>query len=579
VIILLGYFPRIYDDELIYSILARYYIQSPHLGIRGGLFDLFKDSRAVLIPDFPSNLAVLFKQLSLFNFIELEQFIFTHTPLRYFTTFIEESQCNIIINEIKYQKSKNVQMLTGLVANSIKELKFFKYCPICLENDLESNGESFWRVSHQLPGVLFCSEHQSLLLDSTVIFRYSNAQLLTPTRVTCKSSENTNKFSAYETDLLIKVSIESKKLLLNKSIINVSSLTQKYKEFLREKGYLTFKGNVKQRELYSDFISFYGLNMLDTLQSIPTSEEGSCWLKSITRKHRKSFHPLRHILFLIFLEKEISDLTTSEYNGPFGKGPFPCLNRAANHYKKLVVSNLSIKRCTDTGLPLGIFACTCGFQYTRIGPDKSGEDKFHFRYVRSYGEVWKNKLIDYIDNKKYSFRKTARILEVDVGTIIKYYRMPNKEINESTFKLGADLVRERYRLSWIGTKQENPHWSKTQLRRANSNVYIWLYRNDKNWLNNNSPTKFKHSTKNLRVDWNQRDQELLFLIKKLLLTIDKRKRPNRITKRFLGVSIGKLSWIEKWLGKLPLTKIFIESFSESPYEYREKLVLWKKSLN
>jgi hypothetical protein len=146
-------------------------------------------------------------------------------------------------------------------------------------------------------------------------------------------------------------------------------------------------GNVKQRDLYADFVSFYGLKILSVFQSIPTSEESTCWLKSIARKHRKSFHPLRHILFLIFLGKKVTDLDTLDYFGPFGKGPFPCLNPAANHYKKLVVSQHSVKRCTDTGYPIGVFTCKCGFEYTRLGPDKKEEDKYIYRYVRCYGGV------------------------------------------------------------------------------------------------------------------------------------------------------------------------------------------------
>ena len=107
-------------------------------------------------------------------------------------------------------------------------------------------------------------------------------------------------------------------------------------------------------------------------------------------------------------------------------------------------------------------------------------------------------------------------------------------------------------------------------------MYTWLYRNDKEWLNKNSPLSNKNKVCNIRVDWNQRDEEVLKLIKAFLKTIDKNARPIRISKRYIAVSIGKLSWIEKHLDKLPLTKQFIESIVESSLDYRERLSKWKK---
>jgi hypothetical protein len=578
--ILLGWFPRIHEDELLYSVIARYYKQSPHLSVRETLYDIFKDSRAVLTPDFPSNLDVLHNQLRLFCFFPLEDFICKHTPFLYYTNFLEITQRKEVIKEIINPKQRNVQMLIGMVASKIKQSRFFKYCPHCIEADELLNGESYWRMSHQLPGVFVCSTHRAILHYSSAIFRYDNSTLFIPDSLTCKPPLDnkciTDDLSISELNLLIRIAIESTYLLTCKLNFSMSSITNIYKELLKENGYLTTSGNVKQIELYFDFISFYGMKILGALQSIPTSEESSCWLRSITRKHRKSFHPLRHILLLIFLGKGISILNdTINYYGPFGKGPFPCLNRASDHFKNLVVTQLGIKRCTDTGRPIGVFTCECGFQYTRLGPDKLEEDKFTYRFVRSYGDVWFKKLLEYVDEENYSFRKTAQLLEVDVGTVIKYYKR-SKEENLDGSELKNTSLEDIYRSIWAKSQEENPIFSKTELRRLNPNVYAWLYRNDRDWLNENSPKKQSNPNKNYRVDWNKRDLETLTEIKKLMLTINYRSRPKRITKRYLAVAIGKLSIIEKHLDKLPVTKLFIESNVESHEKYRERLSNWRE---
>jgi hypothetical protein len=125
--------------------------------------------------------------------------------------------------------------------------------------------------------------------------------------------------------------------------------------------------------------------------------------------------------------------------------------------------------------------------------------------------------------------------------------------------------------------RKTPSWNKTQIRKSNPKVYAWLYRNDKEWLNCNSPKKLIHqTTKNIRVDWDSRDLDTLLLIKRFLLTINHKSRPKRITKRYLALAIDRLSLIEKHLNKLPFTRLFIASLVESSNEYRERLEVWKK---
>ena len=50
-------------------------------------------------------------------------------------------------------------------------------------------------------------------------------------------------------------------------------------------------------------------------------------------------------------------------HGPFGKGPWLCLNAVCSNYHKPVVTDLTITRCYDTGNPVGTFRCDCGFVF------------------------------------------------------------------------------------------------------------------------------------------------------------------------------------------------------------------------
>ncbi|WP_313894161.1 TnsD family transposase [Psychrobacillus sp.] len=576
---MLGWFPKPYDDELIYSLCARYFTKGSSISIRNTLEKCFQGKRSKLTPDFPSNLEVLVEQLEVFEYKSLETLIYKHTPFYYFTNLLIKTQKEVVMKEISKAKKKNIHMSIGQVASTVRESKFFKYCPSCLEYDLKKLGESYWRTSHQLPSVLVCIDHKCLLHLSSVLYRNKNSKLISPSKENCIPTPLNQcikgTISSGKINQISKVAIESKKLLDDELSFDITQLVSMYRELLRKKDLITINGRVRQADLYRKFVSFYGIEFLSFFQSVPKNKE-SCWLRTITRKHRISFHPVRHLLLLNFLGKEIESFKQENYEGPFGKGPYPCLNPAAEHYKKMIVTNLKIERCTDTGKPLGTFTCLCEFQYKRLGPDCGPEDKFRYRYIRNFGEVWKKKLIEYIDTEKISYRKAAILLNVDVGTVIKYYKMQKNELNPKIHVEKSSMVHD-YRSIWITNKEANPTCSKTELRNSNKKVYTWLYRNDKAWLDNNSPAQLKRAhLNNQRVNWNERDLEILEQIKNYLITLDINDKPVRLTKRHIAIAIDKLSLIEKKIDKLPLTKEFILLIVETKFQYQERLNEWKK---
>ncbi|MDI7743465.1 TniQ family protein [Lysinibacillus fusiformis] len=185
---MIGSFPNPYEDELIYSIFARFANRSANLSVRDTLGMFFNDHRSKLTPDFPSNLNEAVKQLSVFEYASFEYLLYNHTPINYFTNFLMTVDKNLIINEVKQKKSQNLQMSIGQVAFTVKESNYFKYCPTCLKNDLVSLGESYWRLSHQLPSVMICSDHKEILHYSSVLYRNKNAQLVCPHLNNCNPS-------------------------------------------------------------------------------------------------------------------------------------------------------------------------------------------------------------------------------------------------------------------------------------------------------------------------------------------------------------------------------------------------------
>lgn len=270
------------------------------------------------------------------------------------------------------------------------------------------------------------------------------------------------------------------------------------------------------------------------LESNPVNSEYT-WLALSTRKARRTIHPLRQLLLIRFLYGSfgafLSRLETNEE--PFGNGKWPCLNKAAEHYKELVVTQCSVTHCSDTGRPVGTFMCSCGFSYSRRGPDCSEEDKLHRGRIKSFGSVWAGKLKQCIQ-EGLSYRAAARILGVDTNTVIKYAQAGMVEPKEQSQKLKSKKVRK-----------------------------------------NQTSTDLRNAPK-LRVDWEKRDLELSWEVEsvcKSMLT-DLKSKPIRISITLIGKRVGKLSWFEKYGGKLPVTMSIMANYLETVTQFQKRRVRW-----
>ena len=298
------------------------------------------------------------------------------------------------------------------------------------------------------------------------------------------------------------------------------------------------------------------------------------WLKVLTRNEERLVHPLRHILFINFLCGDISkffnNINTKYY--PFGKGPWPCLNAAASHYKQHVVSDLRITRDFKSSALVGTFKCHCGFIYSRKGPDKFEVDSYRIGRIKEFGPVWREALISKINNRDYGLREIAAEMKCDPKTIKKFdsalgiYKFtdgtsnPVKSITKNQEKLNV------YKQDILEAIKSNI--SRTSIRNMQKKQYAYIYKHDKDWLFSHLPSPIRPVSSHKRVDWPKRDDEIFCILKTKYEEIMQREMPVRITISSLGRSIGKLAQIEKFGNKMPKTTAFLQNSKESVDEFR-----------
>lgn len=338
------------------------------------------------------------------------------------------------------------------------------------------------------------------------------------------SDKMRNHLVGLATDIFMFIQMKDKPGLYNSKRILLPRLS--------EMGFVTAKGRIRQRKLEEQFILFYGQELLVMFGSIP-KQNNHTWLACTTRKMRYTVHPLRQMLLLRYLFGSFKEFLneSKQVYAPFGKGPWPCLNKAAQHYETSVITQCRITRCSDTGKPVGEFNCDCGFSYSRRGPDQSEEDKFQRGRIKSFGSIWIDKLHECLQSG-LSYRSTAVILGVDTNTVIKY---STRVIAEHKSVLSVTKLKEK------------------------SSCSIKISEN-----------------KQARIDWEKRDLELTWYVEEACkaLLAENNTKPVRIRIATIGKRIGKLSMLEKHKDKLPLTMKILSNYLESIPQFQCRRVRW-----
>jgi hypothetical protein len=449
---MISFFPKPYPDEILYSILARYHIRSGNTSPKITQQELFKSQDTVATVDLPCNLNYLSENLKFCSSYTVKDLIYKHTLYPFYSAFLPPKRASTVMNSMKAEYGGNIHTKAGIMASSVTLSKYFRFCTQCFEEDLQKYGEAYWHRIHQTPGVLVCPVHALKLLDSTVPIQGFNRHEYSAASVeNCIVYCDRNTYSDRTLEKLFLLANDIYWLMNN----NLTSkepdwFRKRYIALLIDRSFATPTGRVQQKKLRDRFLFFYGHEMLEAVDSTITREGEHNWLSSIVRKHRKAFHPIRHLLTIRFLNNSIEEFfqIDREYK-PFGESPWLCLNAAADHYLKPVVTNLVITQCGDTKKPVGTFSCSCGMVYCRTGPDTTDEDKQRIGKVKAFGQLWEQQLKQLVEIERLGLRETARRLRVDPRTVVRY------------------VTQLQLKTSWH-SKQENCHINLQPVTDSNS---------------------------------------------------------------------------------------------------------------
>ncbi|WP_026395838.1 TniQ family protein [Acetobacterium malicum] len=161
---MIAYFPEPYQDELAYSLFARYYMRSGFATVRDVMAELYVNRwyRADTLffnKLLPEAVEIMTKHMT------IKQFVEKHTMFPYYARFIEQDRRKRALESL-INMDGNYHNLLPIPKG--KSGRFLRYCPMCVKEDREKYGETFWHRAHQMDGINICSRHACRLIDSGV---------------------------------------------------------------------------------------------------------------------------------------------------------------------------------------------------------------------------------------------------------------------------------------------------------------------------------------------------------------------------------------------------------------------------
>ena len=161
---MIAFFPKPYEDELMYSWICRYHTQSGYKHYLATCDDVFA-KRTVhpsfeFVNEYSDDCMAWITRYDTFENIVLD-----HTMLKSYIRFSpklkRKTAFDSMINMLgSYKTVFNIP--------NIGERRL-KYCPICAQEDRRKYGEAYWHREHQIIGNNICPAHRCYLEESNIV--------------------------------------------------------------------------------------------------------------------------------------------------------------------------------------------------------------------------------------------------------------------------------------------------------------------------------------------------------------------------------------------------------------------------
>ncbi len=588
-------FPVIHPGELLHGVFARHYARLRPGGHEIYMREVFGIRGGYATRDLTRHLEYLVEHLPDHG-TTADELIEGHTAFRYYTPFLSPDGREQLRSGMRGSAKSGHRIRAGLMQSSVPARSELRYCPSCAAQDRKDYGYAFWHVVHQLPGVEVCPIHTVWLElgaaapDTTAIARtFILADEAIPTGKGRRIAKNDPG-----RDALLALARDAAWLLTQGDLAPTSDEVRcRYTLLLESHGLTTAKGLTRMRALRDRIEDRYG-QLLTRLGCHLGVGPGVDWLARLVRQRPEQQHTLYHLLLIQSLGHSAESffaLPREHRHEPFGQGPWPCLNPTAAHYRQSVATLVRISRGSVSGAPVGLFTCTCGFTYSRKGPDHVPDDRFRILQVRARGELWEAMLrelwtdptrtlegiADQLGASYYALRDEARALNLSWPPAGSPRAQADSARHRAKRGGGArptgDL-RDRHRRLWRDAVSRAGDGGMTAARALAGASCAWLRLYDRPWFDANKAAPRTRKENPSRVDWAQRDKDGVRALQKQATKIRALPgRPARVTRNALVTGIRQRG-MQLSLDKQPRIRAALVQLEEPREAFALRRIDW-----
>lgn len=298
---MINFLPALYEDELLYSVIARYQRTCGMVSKLALHKDLYGKRMASTSVFFPKHIDAFVSNLPSTSKITTEEIIINHTLFPFYSAFLSENKANLIASKMATEHGSPIESSFGIVGSKIKIGNYLRYCPSCFKEDYEILGESYWRRKHQIVGALYCIKHRVLLKDSLALNNGNKLGYICADKDVCTTDIKSDPYSSTIKKLNLIYIRNAEYLLIGDYQRKEHSLIiNTYIDLLREQGCASKSGFLYLNEIQNRFLDYYPNEYLELMQSSVDTTKAKNWLRLFVRNDNANKSPLRHLLYLQF---------------------------------------------------------------------------------------------------------------------------------------------------------------------------------------------------------------------------------------------------------------------------------------
>lgn len=577
-----GFLPRPLPDELLFSVFARFHARAGYTQTKSTAMDLF--GHDVRMGFFPSHLQDLLEHLPLGHRLSVHDLVLQHTFAPLFLPFLGKARRERLFEAIATGTTPgNLKSVTSLLGSWAPDhAGGLRLCPLCVADDRSQFGEAYWHRVHQFPGVEVCPHHKVFLISSgvTIVTQGSRGLVaLEELQLVDRAGTPLNRSDPVHRALL-SVAQELGYLLDNRVLPESDSqVRESYSFFLGQKGLVKPSG-VDVDGFIHLFQEFWPPEILArNNHSYSHTTRKNAWMLRVARStHGVVVDPLGHVLVALALGHTIMDLF-QPLGLPFGAGPWPCLNRICPSYLLPVIATCSVAG-SPGGIQRGQFRCECGFHYERVGPDPNGMSETVPYRVLNLGDIWRAKIEELFSWNEAEVQKAMRMLakkpaltdQLQQG--LPHIRLRLNHKTSGRTPKDPESFREDRRSTWLRLLVENPDLGRDRLKALAPNVYTWLFRRDRAWLEAHAPQKAPF--RGPRYDWTDRGANMAQWVEEIAAsTLNQPGRPVRLSRNYIFRELSRRYRVtvprNRHLAELSAA---LEKHAESTGDFQIRLLTW-----